>query len=84
MRRKVGPKESSVKRLPTDPRETNESRKSAMRQPKLSQRRPLTYPRMLRQRSHSENWHLGAWGEVINSLLREVIWCIWVCAVGEQ
>ena len=26
---------------------------------------------------------LGGRGEAINSPLREVIWCIWVCAVGQ-
>jgi hypothetical protein len=70
MRRKVGPKESSVKRLAKHPRETNESKRSGMRQPRLSQRWPLT----------------GIWvgqGEVINSLLREVIWCMWFCAVDQ-
>jgi len=83
MRRKVGPKESSVKRLAKDPRETNESKRSGMRQPRLSQRWPLTYPSMLRRDHIPRAGIWVGWGEVINSLLREVIWCIWVCAVGQ-
>ena len=83
MRRKVGPKERSVKRLAKHPREANESKRSGMRQPILSQRLPLVYPTMLRRDHVPRTGIWVGWREVINSLLREVIWCIWFCAVDQ-
>jgi hypothetical protein len=54
-----------------------------MRQPRLSQRWPLMYPMMLRRDHIPRTGIWVGWREVINSLLREVIWCIWFCAVGQ-
>lgn len=54
-----------------------------MKQPLLSQRRLLTQHGRVCRDHVSKADICAACDAVINSLLREVIWCIWVCAAGE-
>ena len=58
--------------------------KSGTKQPSLSQCRLLTHKECLGRDHVPKTGICGAGDEAINSLLRELIWRIWVCAAGVQ